>query len=298
MLAAAGGGLAVCFYPLIRAFPLGQVQLALDALILLVIWLWRPGRRGLCAILAGVVAIHKPQYVVLLVWGIVAREYRFVVAMAGSIVVLVAASIWLFGVTPYIDYVSFLAWLGSRGHAYFSNQSVNGVLNRALGTEPWFVFNHLDPAPYNRLVTIGTLVSSIVLVTCLVVWEYRRRKRGAGRLELGIALLTVTLASPVAWAHHFGFLPGIFVVSLLATRTTAQRGWWVLCYALTADLFLYSFRTSLANDVFLSTLFVGAVLLLGLLYRLSVTQDDARLVGPLVEPPPPSRSAMTRRGRA
>ena len=276
MLAAFGVGLALCFYPLIRALPLGQVQLELDALVLLMTWSWRPGRRVLCGILAGLVAIYKPQYALLLGWGIVGGEYRFAVAMAGSIMVLVVASIGLFGLTPYVDYLDFLAWLGSRGHAFFSNQSVNGVLNRALDTESWFIFNHVDPAPYNRLVTMGTLLSTILLVMCLLVWQYRCRRRGVGHLELGIALLTLTLAAPVAWAHHFGFLPAIFVVSLRATHTTFQRGWWIVCYALTAELFLYSVRMSFANNVLVSALFIGAALLLGLLYRLSATQQEAR----------------------
>lgn len=277
MPAAAGVGLAVCFYPLIRAFPIGQVQLMLDALVLLLIWSWRPGKRVLCGILAGSVAIYKPQYALLLVWGMVGGEYRFALGMAGSIMVLVITSVWLFGLTPYVDYAEFLVWLGSSGHAFFANQSVNGFLNRALHTEPWFVFNHRDPAPHNVFVTIGTLLSSILLVTCLVGWQCRRRGRGAGRLELGIALLTVTLAAPVAWEHHFGFLPGVFVVSLRATRTTRQRLWWVAGYVLTAELFLYSLHTSLANNVVLSTLFIGAVLLLGLLYRLSAISSTGRL---------------------
>jgi len=284
LAAASGIGLALCFYPLIRALPLGQVQLELDALVVLLIWSWRPGTRVLGGILAGLVAIYKPQYALLLVWGIVGAEYRFAIAMAGSIMVLVVASIGLFGLTPYLDYLDFLAWLGSRGHAFFSNQSVNGVLNRALDTESWFVFNHVDAAPYNRLVTMGTLLSTILLVMCLMVWQYRCRRRGVGPLELGIALLTLTIASPVAWAHHFGFLPAMFVVSLWATHTTFQRGWWIVCYALTAELFFYSVRMSFVNNVLVSALFIGAVLFLGLLYRLSAMQQEARSKSDAVSP--------------
>lgn len=257
--------LAAGFGPTLYAFPLGQIQLMLDAGVVLLVCLWAGNHRLASGVVAGILAIFKPQFAVLLLWGLACREFRFCGGMLLGSVPPVLWSLARFGIDPYFDYLRFLKWLGSSGHAYYPNQSINGFLNRLMQTEPWWQFNPVDQAPVNTVVALGTTITSALLIGGLLVYAYRLRRR-PGQIELAIALLTLTLASPIAWEHHYGFLPVVFILLLPFLSTPWQRCAWVFCYVLTVDIYYVSQWTNPLNNMVISSIFFGAALLLGMLY--------------------------------
>jgi hypothetical protein len=203
----------------------------------------------------------------------VCREYRFARFLVGTVVGLIAVSIPLFGIKIYADFLSFLVSMGSRGHAYGPNQSPNGFLNRLRLDGSWFQVDPLKFAPYDPVVATLTTIVGAALIGAMLYWCWKRRP--ARRLSLALALVSITLAAPVAWEHHFGFLPAVFALVLPYLRTPLQRGLWVGAYVLGADEFHLSGSTSLWNNLLFSTLLLGTVLLLALLYRTAASRERA-----------------------
>jgi len=264
--AGAGVVLAASFYPLLQGFRVGNIQLLLNAIIVLMILAWRPDTRGFCGMLAGVLCVYKPHYAILLAWALVCREYRFAKYLAGTVAGLIVVSIPLFGAKIYADFLSFLVSMGSRGHAYGPNQSPNGFLNRFRQDGSWFQVDPLNFARYDPVVAAFTTIVGAALIGGMLYWCWKQR-RPASRLSMAIALVSIILAAPVAWEHHFGFLPAVFALILPYVRTRLQGSLWVGAYVLGADEFHLSGSTSLWNNLLYSTLLLGTVLLLGLLYR-------------------------------
>jgi hypothetical protein len=263
--AGVGGVLAASFYPLLQGFRVGNIQLMLNAMIVLIILAWSPSTSGFCGILGGVLSVYKPHYAILLAWAMVCREYRFAKYFVGTAASLIAISISVFGANMYADFLSFLVSMGSRGHAYGPNQSPNGFLNRLRQDGSWFRVDPLNFASYDTVVAAFTTIIGAALVGGMLYWCWNQR-RPASRLSMTIALVSITLAAPVAWEHHYGYLPAVFALVLPYLRTPLEGGLWVGAYVLGADEIHLSSSTSLWNNLLYSTLLLGSILLLGLLY--------------------------------
>jgi hypothetical protein len=122
-------------------------------------------------------------------------------------------------------------------------------------------------------------------------------------LDLGTAAGAATLASPVAWDHHYGVLLPVYAALFGTLRQAGTgRGAWltpVVSFALTANFLPFASRTAAARLNFVQsyTLF-GGLMALGLLLHCRnatarqvplgwavQTQDDVRSI------PLPSRRA-------
>jgi hypothetical protein len=264
--AGAGATLALSFYPLLQGFRIGNIQIMLNAMIVLLIIAWKSDTKRFCGIVAGLLCIYKPHYTLLLAWALVCREYRFAKNLAGTVAVCVAASIPMFGAKIYSDFLGFLLSMGSRGHAYGPNQSANGLLNRLRHTGSWFHVDTVQFARYDPLVAALTTITGAALIGGMLYWGWKQ-PRPASRLSVAIALVSLTLAAPVAWEHHFGFLPAVFALLARYLRTPLEGVLWVAAYVLGADAFYLSGSTFLWNNLLYSTLLIGTLLVLGLLYR-------------------------------
>jgi alpha-1,2-mannosyltransferase len=267
-LIAGGACMAAIFFPLLKGFSLGNVQLILNAMIVALLLAWRFEHKALCGVLVGMMSTYKPHYGILLLWALACEQYRFAAYAWGTILALVAISIPIFGVRIYSDYLQFLLAMGSRGHAFFANQSLNGFLNRWRGNQVWFVVDPTDFARYDVLVEIATTTAVLLLIGTMLYW-CRTRRRPASSLDLALALVSITVAAPVAWDDHFGFLPGVLALLVRVMSTPLQRKAWVASYVLCADIFYLTHRLTLSNDLLLSTLFIGAMVILVLLYVVS-----------------------------
>jgi hypothetical protein len=121
--------------------------------------------------------------------------------------------------------------------------------------------------PFHPWVYGLTLISSVVFVTVALAWKSSQRERG-GVVDFCIIGVTATLASPVAWEHHYGILMPIF--AYVVPRLWAEREWgsrtmvWLgVSYVLCSNFFAVS--TALAPipvaNVAQSYLFFGAMIL-------------------------------------
>ena len=93
-----------------------------------------------------------------------------------------------------------------------ANQTINGFLHRLLGNGNSAAWDpHVYP-PYHAGIHAATWLSSALLVALACLG--RARSPGSV-LDVAAVALAGTLASPVAWEHHYGVLPALFVVMAL-----------------------------------------------------------------------------------
>ena len=154
---------------------------------------------------------------------------------------------------------------------------MNGLLNRMLFNGNNLTWDAHSFAPYDQWVYLGTTLSSFFFVASALFWK-RYRHQQAQLTDLSIAALSFTMASPVAWTHHYGIMLPIFALTLPATLAArlGASGLALLAgsYVLSSNYF------QLTNDLggtwlnlVQSYLFFGAVLLMICLYRLRNAQS-------------------------
>ena len=208
--------LGLTFYPVMKAHELGQIQVYLNALTAVSVLAMLLGRRASCGVLTGLCCLIKPQLGVVLVWAALRRDWRLVSGFLGITVPVGLISLLAFGWNNHLRYLEVIRHIAKQGESFWANQSVNGFLHRLLGNGDPVNFSALDFAPYHPLVHAATLVSSIVILV-LALWRHKRGMRP--ELDFAVIVAASTMASPVAWEHHYGaFLP-LFAVALPACLT-------------------------------------------------------------------------------
>jgi hypothetical protein len=126
--------------------------------------------------------------------------------------------------------------------------------------------------PFHPAVFWGTIVSSALLVGAALFWK-RNESKAAPLLDFLIFSLSITIASPLAWEHHFGIMLPMFLVAVVAAFS--MRDTPVSLYVLLACSFVLCSNVFDGANVFAHTplnflqsyLLFGALLLLALLYR-------------------------------
>ena len=216
--------LTATFYPVVKAFTLGQIQLWINGLFALALFSWVCGRPAIAGVTIGLFCLIKPHYGLLFLWALLRREWQFLIAGGIAAGIGGVASIAVFGWANHLDYLQVLQFLSQRGESYFPNHSVNGLLNRWLSL--WHPGDYviLDlPAgrfpPYSPLVYGATLATSAALLLYGLV---RSSPVGDRTRDFARMALCCTIASPIAWEHHYGIMLPIFML-LLAERMERWR---------------------------------------------------------------------------
>lgn len=266
--------LTILFYPLARSYVLGQIQTSLTMLVALALLMWQCERQKTAGLLIGVCCAVKPQWGIVLLWGAVRREWAMTAVGAGVAAGLALVAGCLYGFAPWIEYLSVLSFMSRRGEGYHPNQSINGLMNRILfnGNNVKWADTWPDFHPVVYAVTLGAAI--LVLGMALM---FRRRYR-PGVLDLALVILSMTMASPIAWEHHYGIL--LPIVALLAPVAVAERslGRYTVVYLAVAFV-VAGQRLDLTNrladtrlNVVQSYLFFAAAMVLVLLYRCLATK--------------------------
>jgi hypothetical protein len=258
------------FYPVMRAYANGQMQTWLNALFAAAVWCWATGRRRGAGVLLALSCAVKPQLGVFLLWGLIRRQWAFLSAFAITGLAVLAVSVLLYGGGPHVEYLGMLRFLGERGEAFFPNQSVNGLLNRALSNgdilfwkQPWV--DHFPP--YDARVFWATVASSVVLLALALV-PPREGAARAGLVDFCLMGLAATMASPIAWEHHYGVALPIFVAAERVVTGRNARVALAASYVLVAScLWITKALAASRLNVLESYLFFGAVILFVLLVR-------------------------------
>jgi alpha-1,2-mannosyltransferase len=230
-------GFTLTFYPLVKAYSLGQLQVWINGLFAVALLCWATGWRALSGVLVGLMCLIKPHYGLFLPWALLRGEWRFLAACATTLAASLTASVLVFGFVNHIDYFRVVSFLSERGEAYYPNHSINGLLNRIMGIFDPTLYRNLDFVagefpPFNPLVYGGTLLSSLAILAAAL---FNRSTRGdCGRLiDFSLMALSCTMASPIAWEHHYGILLPIFaVLVVLVGRRPLWLGLLAVSYAL------------------------------------------------------------------
>lgn len=202
--------LGLVFLPIINAYFLGQVQTLLTFLLVASAFLWLRGGRTAPAVMIGVTCWLKPQMALFLVWGLLRRQWSFAVSFCITLMVGLAISLAVFGWHNTVEYSCVLRYLSRHGDALATNQSLNGMLHRVLhvGSPVTWVYGY---PPYNRTIYFSTLFSSAVIVALALIVP-ALRGIAASTTDFLIFAMATTMASPIAWEHHYGFFILVFLL--------------------------------------------------------------------------------------
>jgi alpha-1,2-mannosyltransferase len=282
-----GGILAglVCltYSPVLIAFGLGQIQAWLNALFTFSAILFYRGWLRSSGLVVGLICLVKPQFALFAVWAIVRRQWRFLRGLVGVLGVGTLVAVIWYGIANQFDYLSAISYMGRHGETFYGNASVNGLVNRWVGNGDSFhgIFHF---PPFVPIVYAATLISSLFFV--LPTFLGRQR---TGFVDFLIAGLTFTIASPIAWSHHYGVVP-VMLVTLAAMIALSRDGARAvilgailfIAYCLSASYFTFpDWMGSGLASLPLSYLFFAELAVLVLLYALRASDATA--------PPVPAR---------
>lgn len=245
-LAALGAVATLCFYPVVKAFAVGQIQVWLNAAFVFATLFYLRDQRVLAGAMLGASTLIKPQMSLFLVWALLRREWRFAIGWAAVVVPGFVTACALYGFGASLHYLDVLSFLGQHGESYYSNQTVNGLLHRLLHNGPNLMSNTNGDtewrgsafAPYHPLVHIATLISGVAFVLFGLLWRIRdgaggRASGWAGRRETGrqpiasflAAGTCFTIGTPIAWVPHYGVLLPVcaYLLFVLIDRAASKR---------------------------------------------------------------------------
>jgi alpha-1,2-mannosyltransferase len=276
------------FYPVVKAFTLGQIQVWINSLFALALLAWMLGWKASSGVAIGLICLIKPHYGLFLVWAAVRGEWRFVIGCVSAGCVGLLASLAAFGLADHLDYLSVLLYMFQRGETFYPNQSVNGLLNRLMSIRQPELYGNLEffierYAPFNVWIYGLTVVSSLAILAAAIAPG--RRKGGDRILDFCIMGLSTTAASPIAWEHHYGILLPIFFALLPSTlRDRRQLILLIVSYVLASNFLpVTQLLAGSILNVAQSYLLTAVLAVLWLLYRQRTPQGERveRFTGPM-----------------
>ena len=217
-------GLLLWTEPVQRALYLGQVELALMALV---VWdLCQPDRRRWKGATTGLAAGIKLVPLLFIAYLLLTRRFRQAAVAAGAFIVTVIIGFVALpnaSVTWWLDGDFFQAgrtgFVGSQ-----QNQSLRGIMTRLIGSvngtaAPWLLVA--------IVVALAGLAAAVIL-----------DRRGYTFAGLIAAALTALLVSPISWDHHWVWIaPGLALIVDAAVRagragaTGLRAAWYGLAAA-------------------------------------------------------------------
>ncbi len=270
---------AFFFMPITLAFSLGQAQIFLDLFFALLVLFWVRGKERPAGVMMALLAMVKPQFGLLLVWAALRRRWSALIAGCVTLGVGAAVSFAVFGVQNNLDYIGVMAGLSRKAQSHYANQSMFGLLNRAIFNGenlPYHPYVYPPFVPWVYYVTLATTAA-------LVVWvlAYPWQKRSGGMADLSAIGVVCVIGTPMAWEHHYGVMLPIFVWLWFAIYRHGVGSVWTLAlsFVLIAD-FLSPFNFFAAvpvANVLQSYMYFGALLLIGLLMRNQGPMGDATI---------------------
>jgi alpha-1,2-mannosyltransferase len=289
LLALAVVTLGVSFYPFILGYELGQFQLLLNALVAAALLFFIKGRKLLAGVFFGLCCLIKPQYGLILVWSVLRKEQRLSVGFLLPVFPIVMVSCVYFGLSAFSDYMEVLRILAKRSEVFWYNQSLAGLLHRFV--DPGAA-NFLDkvgsPLPPYRawIYFVSTLTSICILLYAFIARAHKSSGENGRLVDLATIIVAATIASPVAWNHHYGTFFPIFM-AILPVTLQDFRGGRVLALLLAVAFMAIAFEIELPDKMFesrwtgllASHIFFGGLVLLGVMVTLQrkLSRDSSQL---------------------
>jgi hypothetical protein len=260
---------AFFFMPITLAFSLGQAQIFLDLFFTLLVLFWVERKERAAGVTMALLAMVKPQFGLLLLWAALRKRWNALAAGAVTLVVGGAVSVAVFGARNNLDYLGVLAGLSRKAQPHYANQSMFGLLNRAIFNGENLPYHPYIYPPFVPWIYYVTLATTAVLV--LLALAYPWRERAGSMADLAATGVVCVIATPMAWEHHYGVMLPIFVWLWFGVYRlgAGSVGKLALAFVPIAD-FLSPFNLLAAIpvlNVLQSYMYFGALLLLWLLMR-------------------------------
>jgi hypothetical protein len=269
VVAAVIGG--ILFYPLLRSYALGQAQIFLSLLFAISLQSWLEHRYAASGVTWGLMCLIKPQYGLMIVWFTLRRKFSALAASGFTLAAGICLTGSLFGWHEQFQYLKVLRFISAHGESYWRNESINGLLNHLFFNGVNLNWEPNSFAPYQSFIYALTVITSLVIIALAWFWPFSNEER-SGPIDFAAMAISATVASPIAWEHHYGILFPIFAV--LAGRSSRARNvkLLVLAYVLIANG--WGPLNTLAGVPVLNALqsmrLFGVMVLLGLLYTWNV----------------------------
>ncbi len=190
--------------PVHREWDLGQSDLLVLALVCAALWARSAGRRGLGGLLLGAGCAVKPELLLLAVFLLWRRDFRFGLCAAASAVVLGLAPFLLLGQRAWTDFWTAWSFWSDQYLPFLHNEAPKGVLARLFTLNP--VARPLAIAPSAETVLWIAVVVIVVALTAAVTSARPLRRDSLSLLEVGLAIEAIMLVSPLTERPYFLFL--------------------------------------------------------------------------------------------
>lgn len=262
---------AFFFMPITLAFSLGQAQIFLDLFFSLLVLFWIARRERAAGVTMALLAMVKPQFGLLLLWAALRRRWSAFASACVALGIGGALSIATFGLRNNLDYLSVLAGLSRKAQSHYANQSMFGLLNRAIFNGENISYHPYVYPPFVPWVYRVTLLTTAALVLLALAYPMLKSKGAGGMADLSAIGVVCVIATPMAWEHHYGIMLPIFVWMWFAVYREGRGRvlWLAIAWVLIADFL--SPLNFLANipvaNILQSYMYFGALLLLALLLR-------------------------------
>jgi alpha-1,2-mannosyltransferase len=266
------------FYPILWSYQIGQIQTIMTMLTGLSLLAWQAKRYGIAGVLLSICCSFKPQWVVLVPWAIIRKQWSFLISFSITSTAIFLITGAFYGFKNWIDYVKVLSLIGRVGESYVANQSVNGLLHRLfMNGNNLEVTTNAFP-PYHPTVYMATLITSILILGLAMLWK---RNKTPSLVEFAIVILSLTMASPVAWVHHYAVVYLFFALVIPLTFIYKPLGKWSFVYLLVTYLlvsqnygYIFAGLAKTHFNFLQSTIFLGIIMMLFYLYKLSQKQYE------------------------
>ena len=190
--------------PVHREWDLGQTDGLVMALICSALWARSAGRTGLAGVLLGAGSAVKPELLLLALFLLWKREFRFGLATIASTVVLGLGPFLLLGQRAWSDFWTAWGFWSNQYVAFLHNESPKGVLARLFTVNP--ASHPLTIAPSAVTVLWIAVVVIALGLTVAVVSTRPLRRDSLSLLEVGLAIEAIMLVSPLTERPYFMLL--------------------------------------------------------------------------------------------
>ncbi len=190
--------------PVHREWDLGQSDLLVMALVCAALWARSAGRGGLGGLLLGAGCAVKPELLLLAVFLLWRRDFRFGLSAAASAVVLGLAPFLLLGQRAWTDFWTAWSFWSDQYLPFLHNEAPKGVLARLFTLNP--AARPLAVAPSVETVLWIAVALIVVGLTVSVLSTRPLRRDSLSLLEVGLAIEAIMLVSPLTERPYFLFL--------------------------------------------------------------------------------------------
>ena len=276
----------VGFFPLRWGVTCVNIQSFITFFLAVLVLAYSKSHNVLSGVMLGLAACLKPYLALLLLFAAVRKEWKFIFAAVATASLLILASLIVVGIAPWKTYFFDLLPVVTRGYGYYPNHSINGIVHRWLGHP-----TSMTLGPESVIVFWATRIAAVFFLGSSACPRPIRKSRPRKNMhteqwlcraaDISIAILAVTLVSPIVWDHYYACCMVLFSVCLVIYSLTIRSFWFLglltCSYVLLGTYFLTvagvaSGPLTLIN----STHFFGAILLLAAgwyaqlrLYRIS-----------------------------